>query len=70
MRMPLAGGLLLIAQLAAAQPRDPHAVQPERRPELAAEMREVLDALAAVQGASSAAIQSVAALVTDLAGTS
>jgi tetratricopeptide (TPR) repeat protein len=46
------------------------AVQPERRPELAAEMREVLDALAAVQGASSAAIQSVAALVTDRAGTS
>ncbi len=46
------------------------AVQPEHRAELAAEMREVLDALAAAQGASSAAIQSVAALVTDRAGTS
>jgi hypothetical protein len=30
MRVALGGGLLLIAQLAAAQPRDPHAVQPER----------------------------------------
>jgi len=45
-------------------------VQPDRRPELAAEMREVLDALAAVQGVSSAAIHSVTVLVTDRAGAS
>lgn len=45
-------------------------VQPERRPQLAAEMREVLEALATVQGASNPAIQSVAALITNRPGPS
>jgi len=45
-------------------------VQPERRPELAGEIREVLAALAGVQGASSAGIRSLAVLVTEPPGIS
>jgi tetratricopeptide (TPR) repeat protein len=43
-------------------------VQPERRPELASEVREVLAALTALHGEGNAAIQAVAALVTDTPG--
>ena len=43
-------------------------VQPERRTELAAEMREVLDALVGVQGAPSPAIRAVADLVAEPPG--